>query len=239
MRESDGMQGWRLHCPHDLRWEQMGIPHVSSQTRRAAGRLIGSALGALALTLLFLTWTSRPTAGHGTLEELVEHRVAIAVGTGNIDLEVELTFHGKYAQGERRRMDRDQDGKISGSELATFVGGTTRRLAEGIRLRADGRELETFQLFNPEPDLLGNDRSGSHPFKLRLFYFARAPRFPLAGGILELEDGLWAEAPALCSPGTGRRDGLRLVSVHNVSQVPEVGTLRVFRFHYPSQGNER
>ena len=73
------------------------------------------------------------------------------------------------------------DGKISGSELATFVAGTTRRFAEGIRLKADGRELETFQLFNPEPDLLGNDRSGSHPFKLRLFYFARAPRFPLAG----------------------------------------------------------
>ena len=73
----------------------------------------------------------------------------------------------------------------------------------------------------------------------RLFYFARAPRFPLAGGILELEDGLWSEAPALCSRGTGRRDGLRLVSIHNASPVRGLGTLRVFRFHSPSQGNER
>ena len=173
------------------------------------------------------------------LEELVEHRVEIVVGTGNIDLEVELTFHGKYAQGERHRMDRDRDGTISSSELATFLAGTTLRLAEGIRLKADGRELETFQLYNPEPDLLGNDRSGSHPFKLRLFYFARAPRFSFAEGILELEDGLWAEAPALCSPGTGRRNGLRLVSIHNASRARDSGTLRVFRFHYPSRGNER
>ena len=116
------------------------------------------------------------------LEELVEHRVAIAVETGNIDLEVELTFHGKYAQGERHRMDRDLDGKISGSELATFVAGTTRRFAEGIRLKADGRELETFQLFNPEPDLLG--MIGPVPIRSSCGCFTSPARlaFPSPGG---------------------------------------------------------
>ena len=206
------------------------------RVKRLPGRtklvIVTLTLGALSL------WMSYPVWGHGILSQTIEHHIQIAVGSSNIDVEVELIFHGEYAGSQRQRMDRDHDGRISGRELAAYLVDRTPDLEKGVLLTADDHPLNTIPLHNPGLDLMGNYEAGSHPFKLRVFYFARTPQWLAAGDIVAIEDRLWSDSSAFCSHVATGREGVRLTAISNTTPLREDFQSRVFRFLYTPGSEE-
>ncbi len=185
-----------------------------------------------AITLLVLVvCTCYPAMGHGVLSAQIEHHVKVVVATTHVDLAIDLTFHGDHALVERRRMDADRDGRISKSELTTYLGQMTG-LEKRVQLQAEGRELEVVQLYDPELSLLENDRAGSHPLTLRLFYFTRLPRGLRSGRVFELAERLWSRAPAFFSMETHGREGVRPAVISTGPPFREGGMSRIFRIRY-------
>src|SRR5439155_10425923 len=98
-----------------------------------------------------------------------------------------------------------------------------------ILLKLNDRVLGTVALYSPELDLLRNDQTGVHPFRLRLFYFARTPMWFVPGSVLELEDRLWPEAPALCSMNALDRNDIQVVPMGGSQLLCNPGARRVLR----------
>ena len=178
-----------------------------------------------------LLWMCNQAQGHGVLSDLIEHHVKIVAGKAHIDVELDLTFHGDQALGERRRMDGDRDGRVSQSETAEYLAKLSG-LEKGIRLLLDDHQLEVLLLYDPELSLLDNDRVSSHPFTLRLFYFARFSRRLRSVGSIEFTDGLWSKAPTFLSLEVGGREGVHLTSRSSRSPFGEARMGRVFRIRY-------
>ena len=73
-----------------------------------------------------------------------------------------------------------------------------------MKLQVAGREVALAPLYEPEVDLLSNDKGGPAHHRLRLFFFAVTPAQIRAGDDFVVEDSLWLKAKAL---GTSQAEG--------------------------------
>jgi len=141
---------------------------------------------------------------HKLFMAYVQHGVHLSVGARNIDLTFDLTFFEQWSAKERLAMDADGNGLVSRSEVDAYVKKLAPRISRQVKLRVAGRELPLAQLYDPEIDLLGNDRVGPAHHNLRIFFFAVTPTTMRAGDEIVIEDSLWPKAKAL---GTLRAEG--------------------------------
>jgi hypothetical protein len=152
----------------------------------------------------------RDAAGHDLLGAYVQHRVHLSVGARHIDLTLDLTFFEEPSARERRVMDADANGHITRSELESYVRRLAPQLAEQVDLRAAGRDVPLVPLYNPEIDLLGNNKSGLARHRLRLFFFASTPTALRADSEIVVVDRLWPDTRALGTFQAEGRDGCAL-----------------------------
>jgi len=134
---------------------------------------------------------------HDLFAAYIQHSVLLTVGTRYTDLEVDLTFFEEWSARERAAMDADANGRITRSEVESYVKQRAVELARQVKLRVAGHELALVPLYDPEVDLLGNDQVGPAHHRLRLFFFAPTPTPMHAGDEFVVEDRLWPAAKAL------------------------------------------
>ncbi len=84
------------------------------------------------------------------------------------------------------------------------------QLADQVDLRVAGQDLPLIPLYDPEIDLLGNDKVGPAHHRLRLFFFAPTPTALRADTEIVVEDRLWPETKALGTLQAEGRDGCAL-----------------------------
>lgn len=152
----------------------------------------------------------RESAAHEQLAAFVQHRILLTVGERYIDLTLELTFFEEWSAQERRAMDTDGNGLITRSESESYLRRLAPALAQKLKLRVAGRELDLVPLYDPELDLLGNNRTGPAHHRLRLWFFGPTPATLRAGDGIVVEDRLWPQAKALGSLQVEGRDGCAL-----------------------------
>ncbi len=152
----------------------------------------------------------RDAAGHDLLAAYVRHSVHLVVGARHIDLTLDLTFFEEPSARERMVMDADANGHITRSELESYVRQLAPQLAEQVDLRVAGRDLPLVPLYNPEIDLLGNNKVGLARHRLRLFFFASTPTALRADTEMVVEDRLWLDTRALGTLQAEGRDGCAL-----------------------------
>ena len=153
-----------------------------------------------------------PAAAHDLFTAYIQHRVSLTVGARYSDVEVDLTFFEEWATRERGAMDADADGRITRSEVESYVKKLAPELARQVQLRVARHDLTLVPLYAPEVDLLGNDQAGPAHHRLRLFFFAPTPTPLHAGDEIVIEDRLWPAAKALGMLQVEGRDGCSLES---------------------------
>jgi hypothetical protein len=159
---------------------------------KASARALG-----MAGLLCAMTCCARQTAAHDHLSEFVQHRVQISVRPPHIDVTVQLSFFETWSRHERRRMDSNKDGRISRTEIDSYMASLATNLITPPLLVIDGQPVELTPLYCPEVNLLGSDTVGRAHHRLTLFWFGPIPSHFKAGSLLALEDRLWPGAPAL------------------------------------------
>lgn len=110
---------------------------------------------------------------------------------------VDLTFFEQWSAKERLTMDADGNGQISRSEVDAYVKTVAARISHQVKLRLAGRELALAPLYEPEIDLLGNDKVGPAHHRLRLFFFTVTPATLQPGDEFVVDDALWLKARAI------------------------------------------
>ena len=163
-----------------------------------AGRLL------LASIVIGLPHTA---VGHDLFTAYVQHGVHLTVGARHVDLTLDLTFFEEWSARERLAMDTDGNGRISRREVETYVKQLAPRISRQMKLRVAGRELDLAPLYDPEVDLLANDKVGPGHHRLRLFFFAATPAGMQAGDEIVVEDSLWPKAKAIGTLQAEGRDG--------------------------------
>jgi hypothetical protein len=170
---------------------------------------------------------------HDVLSEFVQHDVRLQLGPEHIDLTVDLTFFEEASDFERRSMDQDGDGRIRRVEQEAYARDLDRRLREGIKLKLGEQSQALTLLRSPEPDLLGDDRVHRSHHRLRLSYFCSTPPGLKAGAAIVVEQGLWAEWPAVITVGGAGTAGFRLRAVQLSSAlVKKLGEGEVRKFSW-------
>jgi hypothetical protein len=149
-------------------------------------------------------------AAHDLLAGYIQHSVHLTVGARHIDLTLDLTFFEEPSARERAVMDADANGHITRSEVDAYVRKLAAQLAEQVVLRVAGREVSLVPLYDPEIDLLGNEKVGLAHHRLRLFFFAPTPAALQADADIVVEDLLWPDAKALGTLEAEGRDGCSL-----------------------------
>jgi hypothetical protein len=152
----------------------------------------------------------RDSAAHEQLAAFVQHRILLTVGERYIDLSLDLTFFEEWSAQERRAMDADGDGRITRPESESYLKKLAPALAQQLKLRVAGRELDLVPLYDPELDLLGSSQIGPAHHRLRLWFFGSTPATLRAGDEIVVEDRLWPQAKALGSLQVEGRDGYAL-----------------------------
>jgi hypothetical protein len=155
---------------------------------------------------LELGWPPSATA-HDLFTAYVQHSVRLAVGAKHVDLTLDLTFFEEWSARERQAMDTDADGRIARSEVESYLKKLAPGLARQVKLRVAGREVPLALLYDPELDLLGNDKAIPGHHRLRLFFFAPTPAALRANDEFVIEDRLWPEAKMLATVAAEGRDG--------------------------------
>ena len=150
------------------------------------------------------------SAAHEQLATFVQHRIHLTVGERYIDLILDLTFFEEWSAQERRAMDADGDGRITRSESESYLKKLAPALAQQLKLRVAGRELDLVPLYDPELDLLGSSQTGPAHHRLRLWFFGSTPATLRAGDEIVVEDRLWPQAKALGTLQLEGRDGCTL-----------------------------
>ena len=123
--------------------------------------------------------------------------------------ELELTFFEEESAKERGAMDADGDRLISTAEKESYLARLAPTLGRSVLLHVAGREVALTPLYDPELDLLANNKTGPGHHCLRLFLFASTPPNLRGGDELVIEDRLWPEAGSLGTMHTEGRDGWR------------------------------
>ena len=149
----------------------------------------------------------RTAAAHDLFTAYVQHSVHVSVGTRHVDLVVDLTFFEEWSARERQTMDADADGRITRSEVESYLKNLATELPKQVMLRAAGREVLLAPLYEPELDLRGNDKAIPGHHRLRLFFFAPTPAALRANDEFVIEDRLWPEAKTLATVAAEGRDG--------------------------------
>jgi hypothetical protein len=153
-----------------------------------------------------------PAAAHNFLTAYIQHSIQLTVGAGRIDLTVDLTFFEQWSEHERRAMDADADGRISLREQDSYLKKMSPKLCQQVKLRVAGRKLELIPLYDPEIDLLADDKVEPAHHRLRLFFFVASPAALRAGDEIVVEDSLWPQAKVLGTPQVVGRDGAELTT---------------------------
>jgi hypothetical protein len=141
---------------------------------------------------------------HDTLGSCVQHAVHLAVGARHMDVTLDLTFFENWSARERAAMDANANGRITRSEVESYVQELESKLAGQVKLRVGGHELALVLLYAPEVDLLDNDQVGPAHHRLKLFFFVPTPVQLRSGDEIVVEDSLWPAAKAL---GTLQAEG--------------------------------
>jgi hypothetical protein len=152
----------------------------------------------------------RYATAHDVFTAYIQHSVHLTVGAQHIDLTLDLTFFEEPSARERAVMDADRNGRITRSELEAYVRQLAPQLAKQVCLRVTGRRLQLIPLYDPETDLLGNDKVGPAHHRLRLCFFASTPTALPAGTEIVVEDRLWPDTKALGTLQAEGRDGCAL-----------------------------
>lgn len=176
------------------------------------------------------------TSAHDFYTAFIQHRVQLEVGAQHIDLTLDLTFFEEWSSRERRRMDADKDGRITRTEIESYLRKHAPALARQVRLLVAGREVPLAVLYEPEVDLLGSTQSGPGHHRLRLFFFAPTPSALRGADNLVIEDRLWPDAKALVTLQAEGRDGCTLEpeKLADPSMPPlQPGEARVFKVRCP------
>jgi hypothetical protein len=161
----------------------------------------------------FLVLAPNWAEGHDTLGACVQHSVHLSVGAQNADLTIDLTFFEEWSAHERAAMDADGNGTITRSEQEAYLKRLAPHLCKQVKLRMAGRELPLVPLYDPEIDLLANNKVGSAHHRLRLFFFAATPTDLRAGDEILVADRLWPDAKILVTPQSEGKDGCTVAPV--------------------------
>lgn len=153
-----------------------------------------------------------PVAAHDLFTNYVQHSVHLIVGARHLDLTLDLIFFEEWSARERRAMDADTNGRIARSELETYVNQLAPHLYEQVKLRVAGCERQLIPLYDPEVDLMANDKIGPGHHRLRLFFFAPTPPTLRADDEIVVEDRFWPEAKVLGTVQAEGRDGCTLTT---------------------------
>jgi len=172
----------------------------------------GKARPCLCLLAGLLVAAPRIAPAHDTLGSCVQHAVHLAVGAQHIDVTLDLTFFEAWSASERAAMDADSNGVITRSEQEAYLKRIGAGLCKQVKLFVAGRELPLAPLYDPEIDLLANNRVGPAHHRLRLFFFVTTPAGLRAGDEIVVEDRLWPQAEILATPRVEGRDGCRLAT---------------------------
>lgn len=181
-------------------------------------------------------------AAHDLFTNYVQHSVHLTVGARHLDLTLDLTFFEAWSARERRTMDADANGRIARSELESYLKQRAPQLSRQVKLRVAGRELPLAPLYDPEVDLMANDKIGPGHHRLRLFFFAPTPPTLRADDELVVEDRLWPEAKVLGTVEAEGRDGCTLTTDISIkpglaSARPDEAQLFTFRCLKPPAAN--
>jgi hypothetical protein len=149
-------------------------------------------------------------AAHDLYAAYIQHSIRLTVGARYSDVEVDLTLFEEWSARERAAMDADSDGRITRSEVESYVKKLAPELARQVKLRVSGQELSLVPLYAPEVDLLGNEHAGPAHHRLRLFFFAPTPTTLRTDDEIVVEDCLWPMAKALGRLQAEGRDGCAL-----------------------------
>ena len=97
---------------------------------------------------------------HDVLGTFVQHGAHLTVGAQHIDITLDLTFFEEWSARERGVMDADASGNITKSERESYAKKLAPQLYKQVKLRVAGRELPLVPLYDPEVDLLANNKVG-------------------------------------------------------------------------------
>jgi hypothetical protein len=150
------------------------------------------------------------TRAHDFLTGFVQHRVELTVGLQHIDVTVQLTLFEDTSEHEREEIDSNRDGRLTREELSSYLKELEPKLAKGLGLEVDGRNLPLMALYPAEFDLLGDDRVSRGHHRLTLYYFAETPTNLTAGADITLKDWLWADTGKIGLLQTVGKDGCQL-----------------------------
>jgi hypothetical protein len=152
----------------------------------------------------------RDAVAHDLFAACVQHSLHLTVGARYIDLTLDLTFFEQPSVRERAVMDADANGHITRPEIDSYVKRLAPQLAGQVALHLAGQEVPLVPLYDPEVDLLGDDRVDMAHHRLRLFFFALIPTALRADTEVVVEDLLWPETKALGTLDVEGRDGCTL-----------------------------
>ena len=174
-----------------------------------------------------------PTAAHDVFRQYIQHSIHLTVGARYIDLVVDLTFFEEWSARERALMDANHDARVTRSELATYLKKLAPQLASVVQLRIAEQEFTPVPLYDPEIDLLGDDKVGPAHHRLRLCFFLPTPPELKNRTEIIVEDRLWPEAKALVTLQPEPHDGCKLEAEKPSDPAlspAEPGEARKFRF---------
>jgi hypothetical protein len=132
------------------------------------------------------------------------------MGARHVDVTVQLTFFEEESERERKRIDTDQDDRLSRAEIDAYLQELESRLANAVTLTVNGRPLSLTPLRAMDLDLMGQNRSGQGHHRLTLYYFAPTPDNLKLGTEVIVHDGLWPRVRALGSIQTEGTHGCRV-----------------------------
>jgi len=178
----------------------------ATQSRRGGVRL------ALGLCAIVAFGAPRLVEAHNILSEFIQHGVHLTVGAQHMDVTVDLTFFEEWSAREREVMDADDNGSITRAEQEIYLRKLAPEISKHVKLRVAGREVTLVPLYDPEVDLLADDKVGPAHHRLRVFFFAPTPALR-AGDEIVIEDSFWPEAKALATPQTEGHDGSKLTTL--------------------------
>jgi len=165
----------------------------------------------LLLSGLEIGWP-QPATAHDLFTAYIQHSVRLSVGARHVDCVVDLTFFEEWSARERHAMDADADGRITHPELESYLKKLAPELPKQVKLRVAGHEVLLTPLYDPELDLLGNDKAIPGHHRLRLFFFAPTPATLRANDEFVIEDRLWPDAKVLATPQAEGCDGCTLTT---------------------------
>lgn len=154
-----------------------------------------------------------------------------------MDIAVELVlFHGA-ALDERSRVDADGDGIIVPAETRARLEAISRQPA-APEVRWNGKPLAAAELYDPELDLLNDNRAAPSPLAVRRHSFCRTPADWTGAARVEIGVPWLEDLPAVCHWRAQAADGIVARNASPASLVSEDPSLvpRVFSFELVPPG---